>query len=311
MTLGYDAAVRENDLLQHVYAANAALPAGVTIPPGDDMGALRLREGSGDTVLVTVDQLADGVHVDLATASLQQVGRKAITRNLSDVAAMAARPVGAVVAASLPRGFGHGRAATLFDAMRDTAAAYACPLVGGDISIWDGRLLLTVTVLAEPWPGVEPVRRGTASVGDAVYVSGELGYSPAGHHLDFEPRLALARALAGLKGARPTAMMDLSDGLAMDLPRMMGHAEVEAALLPIRDHAGGGGKALAEWRHAVSDGEDYELLFTVAPGSAVPPTLEGVRLTRVGTVTNAGGVVLVHPDGTRTDLAGLGWEHGA
>ena len=314
MTLGYDPAVRENDLLRHVYAGNAALPAGVTIPPGDDMGAVRLRGGSGDTVMVTVDQLADGVHVDLATATLQQVGRKAITRNLSDVAAMAARPVGAVVAASLPRGFGHGRASALFDAMRDTAAAYACPLVGGDISIWDGRLLLTVTVLAEPWPGVEPVRRGTASVGDAIYVSGELGYSPAGHHLDFEPRLALARALASLpsgEGGRPTAMMDLSDGLAMDLPRMVGHAEVEAALLPIRDHASGGVEALPGWRHAVADGEDYELLFIVAPGAAVPAAVESVPLTRVGTVTAAGGVALVHPDGTRTDLAGLGWEHGA
>ena len=298
--------MRENDLLRHVYRSNAALPPGVTIPPGDDMGAVRVGER---TVLVTVDQLADGVHVDLATATLDQVGRKAVTRNLSDVAAMAARPVGAVVAACLPRDFGQERATALFDAMRDTAAAFNCPLVGGDIMMWDGSLLLTVTVLAEPWPGVEPVLRSGATVGDGIYVSGELGYSLGGHHLDFKPRLELARALAADPATRPTAMMDLSDGLAMDLPRMVDHARLDAASLPIRDHAGDGGDGQPGWRHAVADGEDYELLFTAPPDAPIPPSVDGTPLTRVGVVTDASGVVLHHPDGSTADLAGLGWEH--
>ena len=298
--------MRENDLLRHVYQSNAAMPPGVTIPPGDDMGAVRVGDR---TVLVTVDQLADGVHVDLATATLEQVGRKAMTRNLSDVAAMAVRPVGAVAAACLPRNFGEANATTLFDTMRDTAAAFDCPLVGGDIMMWDGALLLTVTVFAEPWPGVEPVLRSGAKSGDGIYVSGQLGYSIEGHHLDFTPRLDLARALAADPTTRPTAMMDLSDGLAMDLPRMVDHARIDAASLPIRNHASGGGDGQPAWRHAVADGEDYELLFTAPPDASIPPSLGGVELTRVGTVTGSGGVVIRHPDGSHTDVAGLGWEH--
>src|SRR4051812_7406374 len=117
--------MKEFDLLHRIWSFNASLPPRVTLPPGDDMGALRL---TGRDVLVTVDQVADGVHVDLRTQPLEKVGRKAIPRNLSDVAAMAARPVGAVAAAALPRGFGEARAAALFEAMRTVAAAYDCPL---------------------------------------------------------------------------------------------------------------------------------------------------------------------------------------
>src|SRR5690606_5727421 len=114
----------------------------VVIPPGDDMGGVTI---GGQRVLVAVDQVADRVQVDLATTPIEKVGRKAITRNLSDVAAMAAKPVGCVVAASLPRSLGEAKANALSDAMRTTAAAYDCPLFGGDVSIWEGPLLLTVT----------------------------------------------------------------------------------------------------------------------------------------------------------------------
>src|SRR5690606_30452530 len=122
-----------------------------------------------------------------------KVARKAITRNLSDVAAMAARPSGAVVAASLPRDFGEARANELFDHMRKTAEAFGCPLFGGDLAMWDHPLLLSVTVLAEP-AETAPVLRSGAKVGDIIYVTGQLGGSlqnVAGrcHHLDFEPRL--------------------------------------------------------------------------------------------------------------------------
>ena len=137
--------MRERDLLKHIYAANAGLPADVGIPPGDDMGAVSV---GGQQVLVTVDQVADGVHVDLANTPIEKTGRKAITRSLSDVAAMAAVPVGAVAAASLKRDFGEPRAEALFDAMRQTAQSYQCPLIGGDISVWDGPTILTVTVFA-------------------------------------------------------------------------------------------------------------------------------------------------------------------
>lgn len=316
--------MRENDLLQHVYAANAHLEnlpeMAVTIPPGDDMGAISF---GGRSLLVAVDQIADGVHFNLADTPIEKVGRKAITRNLSDVAAMAAKPTAAVAAVCLPSGLGEAQATALFDAMRDTAEAFGCPLIGGDISIWDEKLLISVTVMAEPWRNADdvaiaPVERRGAQPGDAIYVTGELGHSfPSGHHLDFEPRLDLAQALVTSSGGvtRPTAMIDLSDGIAQDLPRLVEHAELHARILPLR--GGECAQGREPWQHALGDGEDYELLFTAPPDAPIPQGFgddedDQVLITRIGTVTDASGIVVVTPDGSRVGLDQVdakGWEH--
>lgn len=292
----------------------------VSIPPGDDMGGVRIV--GDEQVLITVDQLADGVHFDLATATLEQVARKAITRNLSDVAAMAARPVAAVAAACLPRGFSDERATRLFDAMHDVAALFDCPLIGGDIAAWKGRLLLSVTVLARPG-GIDPVLRSGAAVGDSIYVTGTLGGSLVTldgrtHHLDFTPRLIEARALAGCTATRPTAMMDLSDGLAQDLPRLCEAsgvaAELDASRLPLGPAAMIAARRSGRepWRHAVGDGEDYELLFTA--DGLIPDNVGDTPITRIGRiVAHAGGeprAVLTLPGGERVAMSGMGWEHG-
>lgn len=293
--------MRESDLLNYIYQSNAALPADVTIPPGDDMGAVRI---GGQTVLVTVDQVADGVHVDLATTPIEKIGRKAITRNLSDVAAMAAKPAGAVAAACLPRDFGEKRANDLFDAMRATAEHYNCPLIGGDIAMWDGRLLLTVTIFAEP-AGIEPVTRRGARLGDMIYVTGELGGSLQGHHLNFEPRLALARTLSGNSQTRPRCMIDLSDGLACDLKHLCSAATIDEASLPMR-------RGVLSWRNAIGDGEDYELCFTVDPARAesLPKAIDGVPITQIGVVeAEDRGMRLRLTDGSLVNINDGGWEH--
>ncbi len=312
--------MRELELLSHIYRSNPKLPPGVTIPPGDDMGAVSI---GGVSVLVTVDQLADGVHFDIAYTSIEKIGRKAITRNLSDVAAMAARPVGAVAAACLPRGFGEANAKALFDAMHATANSYDCPLIGGDISVWDQKLILTVTVFAES-DGVEPVLRSGATVGDTVYVTGQLGGSlttienPMGytHHLDFTPRIGLARVLASNTDTRPHAMIDLSDGLGLDLTRVCEQsgvcARINTGQLPISPAAGIAARTSGRpaWQHAMSDGEDYELCFTAS--ASLPRQIDGVSITPIGTIIEqqAGPRVLIKlPDGTRVDTADLGWEH--
>ncbi len=147
---------------------------------------------------------------------------------------MAALPVGAVAAACLPRDFSAARANELFDHMRRVAESYHCPLIGGDISVWDHPLLLSVTVLAEP-AGIEPVLRRGAAAGDMVCVSGSLGGSLIAHegrmhHLDFEPRIGLARQLAGSPATRPNCMIDLSDGLARDLGHLCDAAGLSAEL---------------------------------------------------------------------------------
>lgn len=316
--------MRENDLLQHIYGFNTELGVRISIPPGDDMGAIRL--GDRD-VLITVDQLVDGVHFRLNETSLAKIARKAITRNLSDVAAMAAKPIGAVVAGCLPRSFGEAKANALFDAMRHTAAMFECPLVGGDIAMWDQGMVLTVTILAET-DGVEPVRRTGAKVGDAIYVTGKLGGSIESvgsrayvHHLDFEPRIAVARSLASNQTTRPRCMMDISDGIATDLPRLVQAADesvsaiINTAALPLSDGCLQASEKSGRpaWQHAMSDGEDYELCMIVDAETAthLPAEVEGVSITRIGNIVQReqSDVLLRHQDGTVETCNLAGWEH--
>jgi len=278
--------MREFDLLQHVYEASRPLARRVTIPPGDDMAMVRLGGAESPGVLAAVDQLVAGRHVVLETTPLELVGRKAITRCLSDIAAMAVKPVASLVAATLPPGFGEKRANGLFDAMRDTAARYDCPLIGGDIAFHssdDHPLVCSVTALAEPIDDEHPpVTRAGARPGDAIYVTGVLGGSVApdggGRHLTFEPRMREAIALSLRLGRNLHAMIDLSDGLGRDaghIASMSGvRIEIDAARIPCNKGV--------DWRRAARDGEDYELCFAAA--GDVPDTIEGVAVTRIGRV---------------------------
>lgn len=316
--------MRELELLHHIFAGNASLDAGlVTIPPGDDMGAVRVEEQEW---LLTVDQVADRVHFDLGTAPLEKIGRKAITRNLSDVAAMAAEPVCALAAAMLPRDLDETKAKVVFDALRSTAQQFGCPVIGGDISIWSGRLVVTVTVLAKPGP-VAPVRRCDAKGGQGIYVTGELGGSGVDlhgrvHHLDFEPRLEVAHELArklGAGGKFPGAMIDLSDGLATDLRHICEASRVRAELWPQRLPISDAAREMAlqtsksPWQHALADGEDYELCFTAPAGLAGNlGEVAGVRVTEIGRILAAedgATISLKWADGRSEPLTLRGWEH--
>lgn len=299
--------MKEFRLLSRVYEHNAALDARVIIPPGDDMGMIRI---GGTDVLAAVDQIVAGRHFTLESTPLNLIGRKAITRNLSDIAAMAARPVAALVAVVLPREWQEPQALELFEAMRATAARYDCPLIGGDISMADAPLTCSVTVLARPGPR-GAIRRSGAKVGDAVYVSGRLGASVnpdgGGRHLTFEPRVDLALALAEQFDVH--AMIDISDGLGRDaghIAEMSGvQIEIDAASIPCSPGCG--------WRRAMSDGEDYELCFALAADADVPTELEGVLLTRVGVVHErepGQPLIVVHDGGQVIDASNLGWEHG-
>ena len=290
--------VHEFELLETIYQANNALPGRVLIPPGDDLGAVAIGD---QLLLMGVDQVADGVHLDLANTSVEKVGHKAIARSLSDVAAMAARPIGLVAGAMLPRGFDTDHAERLFEAMRRTAANHNCPLVGGDLSIWDRPLVLSVTVFAEPG-GIDPVLRAGARRGDAIYVTGQLGRSvTSGYHLEFEPRITLARQLARDPNTRPHCMIDLSDGLARDLGHLCSGAIVEASSLPLRHGVG-------SWQEAVGDGEDYELLFT-SSAAQMPRKIGPVPITRIGTVTDHDCLQIRLTNGSMANLIGRGWEH--
>lgn len=271
----------EFELLQHVYASNAQLGTRVIVPPGDDMAAVTWRSSS---LLATVDQLIEGRHFRLESTPLDLIGRKAVNRSLSDVAAMACRPVAALATAALPPNFGDSRAKELFDAMRTAAQAFDCPLIGGDIALQPSTcpgLHLTVTVLAEPGP-TPPIQRAGAMPGDAIYVTGQLGGSVGkdglGRHLTFTPRIHEALELAALLPNDLHAMIDISDGLGRDASHIAELSDVvillESQLLPFTPGC--------NWRDALSDGEDYELCF--AASGDVPESINGTSVTRIGRV---------------------------
>src|SRR5438105_4233594 len=154
--------------------------------PGDDAAALGLTPGV--PCLVTTDMLLEGSCFHLAEAGPRLVGRKAMAVNLSDIAAMAGRPVAAVVSVGLPREGGRVLAEELYLGLRDAADAFDTAIVGGDTNSWDGSLVISVTLLGEA-TGPGPVRRSGARAGDWLMVTGPLGGSILGRHLTFGPRV--------------------------------------------------------------------------------------------------------------------------
>ncbi len=303
--------MREFDLLRSVYRANASLPSFVSIPPGDDMAELSLPANAG-RLLVAVDQVIGGRHVR-HDEDPKLIGRKAVARNVSDIAAMAAEPLASVVACCLPRDWDEPRALSLFAGLRESAAAWHCPLVGGDLALGGpgDPLTVSVTVLATP-RGRAITRRGSR-IGDGVFVTGSLGGSLApdggGRHLTFEPRLRESWMLADSLGERLHAMIDLSDGLGRDAGHLLEGPEAAGLAIELDGHALPCHRG-SDWKAALGDGEDYELLFSAE--GPVPTTLGGVPVTRVGSVRarrEGEPKVLVCIDGRTADVGDLGWEH--
>ena len=171
--------MREFEVLGRIFALNPQLPATVLIPPGDDMALVSLA--GCDRVLVAADSAIEGRHAP-AGCDPYLIGRKAMLRNLSDVAAMgAARPVATVACAVLPRGLDEARVWRLAEGLRETALAWGAPLVGGDIAtmpaaVEHAPIIASVTILAVPLaPDARIANRADARVGDGVYVTGSIG----------------------------------------------------------------------------------------------------------------------------------------
>jgi thiamine-monophosphate kinase len=292
-------------------ASHAASHARVGI--GDDMAVLDLE---GATVLLTTDMLLDGIHFRAAEHTLEQIGRKAVACSLSDCAAMAARPIAAAVSVAMPAGFGIADAKQLLAGMRDMADAFECEIIGGDTTAWNRPMAIDVCMIAIPYPGIEPALRSGARPGDVLGVTGRLGGSLRGHHLTFTPRVREGRAIAEALGRDLHAMMDLSDGLSLDLARMCEASGVGARLeaLALADvasadaleAAGVDGRPALE--HLLNDGEDFELLVAVAAETATPPCMEALCLHRVGVVTVTGLTITDETGGEQT-LEPRGYDH--
>lgn len=301
-------------------AGQSSLPA-VSVGIGDDAASVRLApdQARNSECLVAVDMLLEGVHFDTATATARQIGRKALAVNLSDIAAMAGTPIAAVISVSLPRRVSSEFARDLHAGLADLAAEFDVALVGGDTNVWDGPLVVSVTVLGRS-PASGPVLRSGARAGDAILVTGDLGGSLAGHHLDFTPRVRESRLIGDLVELH--SMIDVSDGLAADLHHILEEsgvgANIEAAAVPISPAAitaaasANASDARSPLDRALSDGEDFELLFTLSNDDAArllnaPPC--ATPITRIGEIIVEPGCTLLDAAGNPTPLAPSGWRH--
>jgi thiamine-monophosphate kinase len=281
----------------------------VIVGPGDDTAVL---DWLGERCLVTTDMLLEGSCFRLEEAGPRRVGRKAMAVNLSDIAAMAGEPVAAVVSVGLPRRGGRAVAEELYLGLREMGDQFHTPIVGGDTNSWDGPLVISVTLLGRTTGRGAVLRRG-AKVGDWVMVTGPLGGSILGKHLDFTPRVYEALALH--RGTTLHAMIDVSDGLAADLHHICTEsgcgALLHAEAIPIADdvHRMQDGRSPLE--HALGDGEDFELVFAVDPLEGerllLAQPVPGIHLFHIGEFVEQG--LWLEEGGQRRPLEPKGYVH--
>ncbi|MFN7022273.1 MAG: thiamine-phosphate kinase [Phycisphaerales bacterium] len=301
--------MRESELHNHLYTLTNAMAARwpqVIVGPGDDCAVVNTRAGD---VLVTVDQVVEGVHFHPGTP-VDLIARKAVARSLSDIAAMGGTAAGGWGLATGLLPSGDPRARPLIDALHAHARRWSIPIVGGDIAFGPVSLplSLTLTIAGLPHPSRGPVLRSGARAGDELWITGRIGNSLAsGRHLTFEPRLAAGAWLAGTLGDRLHAMIDLSDGLGIDASRLARSSgvriEIDGDRVPRHTDA-------PDPARAIADGEDHELAFCVAPGANLPATApEGLELTRIGRVVPGAGCT-VTIGGHVHEASRMGWDHG-
>jgi thiamine-monophosphate kinase len=284
---------------------------GVAVGIGDDTAALRVEPGR--LCLLTSDMILDGVHFESARVAPRAIGRKAMNVNLSDIAAMGGRPTAAIVCVGLPRTWSDSDAQALYGGLREAADAFAVPIVGGDTNASQAGVVVCVTILGEA-PERGAVLRSGARAGDWVLVTGSLGGSLLGHHLDFIPRVREARMLCD--GYDIHAMIDVSDGLAADLSQIAAESGcgmvLRAESMPIRAAAHRMPGPATPLEHALYDGEDFELAFTCPADDArrilADPAL-GVPIAHIGMATTEPGLWLEASTGAREALEPRGYDH--
>jgi thiamine-monophosphate kinase len=312
----------ERDLIEQIRNLVSHDATGLVQGIGDDCAVV--EKDQENVWLLTMDTLIESIHFDCSWHPACLLGRKAVSVNVSDIAAMGGRPVFALLSLGLPADFSPQWAAELSRGINDACCQYGCLLIGGDTVRSPEKVSLTLTLIGEAHRDRVLYRHG-ARPGDSIWVSGSLGYAAAGldcfrsgglnelpsgyppeaehcikAHLDPEARVDLARSLA--RTGCVHAMMDLSDGLATDLSHLCRQsgvgARVESRKLPGAEKlvsvASLLDKRSIDWM--VAGGEDYELLFTADPKDSrvvsAATAGQGVGVTLIGTVIEGQGVIL-------------------
>lgn len=327
----------EDELVETLRRLLSDETPGVRLGPGDDAAVVDM---GGQTALLTADMLVEGVHFDRATMSARDLGYKAVAVNVSDVAAMGGSPRYGLVSVGLPPDTTAAWVVELYGGIREAAGDYAMTVVGGDTSRAD-RAVVAVAVTGEVARNAAVTRAG-ARHGDRIVVTGSLGAAAGGLRLSRAPAADVGSAVAsewgrGLLAAqfRPvarvgegqtlaqrgaTAMMDISDGLSLDLYRLCRESEVGGAIRLGDVPVAAGLVELAAVLPiepldlALSGGEDYELLATL-PAQSVGLARDqlqerfGTPLTDIGEIREGKGLIAVHPDGTEKPLEPKGWDH--
>lgn len=283
------------DELIHRLTHTLPMSTSVLAGPGDDCAVV---EGSDTPVLLKADAIIEGVHF-LADAKPELVGRKALARAISDIASMGGVPKHALITLVLRPDLEVKWVEAVYRGMSELAARYHVAIVGGETC--RGPVCMISVALTGELYRKEWAKRSGAWAGDVLFVTGHLGGSIVGKHFTFEPRLEEAQWL--MRFFPPSAMMDLSDGLAKDLPRLAKASGVDFIIDEQTLPCTPGCTPAQAW----GDGEDYELLFSIAAESA--DELEALwrielatPLTRIGTLVKAG-------TGRLPSFASRGWDH--
>ncbi|HQC42720.1 MAG TPA: thiamine-phosphate kinase [Verrucomicrobiota bacterium] len=289
---------------------------GTLVGAGDDCAVLDVGM-PGKLLLFKTDAVVEGVHFTQDDGWVR-VGRKAISRALSDIAAMAGEPLSALVTLGLPSDFDFKKVKEIYQGIQERAAMFGVSVSGGETVRSTQGVFLSISMVG--WvPQSRLLLRKNMRTADALFVTGDLGGSRSGKHLDFIPRIEQAKWLADRFEIH--ALMDVSDGLAGDLQRLIEASglgiELLSEAIPVSKEAKkaaqqGGASAL---NRALSDGEDFELLFTV-PASVAVELLDAwkkrfpdLKLSCIGKVVSERGVRVLSRSGRFTNLDCHGYDH--
>jgi thiamine-monophosphate kinase len=275
-------------------------------------------------MLVTTDFSLEGMHFRRDWHPPEVVGHRALTRGLSDIAAMGGQPLAAFLSMALPRRSSKAWVDRFLNGLLKLAETFRVSLAGGDTAESREGILVDIVVVGSV-PEGKAVRRSGARPGDRVFVTGELGGSAAAlnllfsgrklranqfpHHFHPVPRVGVGRLVR--EHGLASAMIDISDGLSTDLAHICEEsevgAEIQAEAIP-RARIGKTGVE-ADLKFALHGGDDYELLFTSSGDKPIPAKISGVRLTEVGRITRAKHIVIRDKNGAGRELQPQGWQH--